>query len=86
LADVDAVVANRLRLLAEHVDELREYRVQASSLPVYVDTKMLRRAVERTLQVAVEICLDVGRHLASIEGFRYAEDIRTCSGCWPKKR
>ena len=74
MADVDAVVANQLRSLAEYVDELQEYRIEASSLQVYLGSKMLRRAVERTLQIAIEICLDIGRHLASIEGFRYPED------------
>lgn len=35
---------------------------------------MLRRSVERTLQVAVEICLDIGRRLIALEGFRFPDD------------
>lgn len=74
MADVDVTIASRLKLLDEYVEELRGYRSQASSLPVYEDTPILRRAVERSLQVAVEICLDLGRHLIALEGFRYPED------------
>ncbi len=70
----DAVVAGRLKLLAEYTDELCEYQTQALSFQVYRDNKMLRRAVERTLQIAIEMCLDIGRRLIALEGFRYPED------------
>ncbi|MCX7706791.1 MAG: DUF86 domain-containing protein [Anaerolineae bacterium] len=33
-----------------------------------------RRAVERSLQVAVEACLDIARQIIAIEGFRYPEN------------
>lgn len=71
---VDGIVAERLRLLAEYRDELNSYRTEAHNFAAYTDTPMLRRAVERTLQVAVEICLDIGRRLIAQEGFRYAVD------------
>jgi len=74
LGDADDVVTSRLRLLAEYVDELLDYRAQASSFRVYQDNKMLRRAVERALQVAVEACLDIGRRIIALEGFRYPEN------------
>lgn len=74
MEDEGDVIASRLRLLAEYVDELRRYREQATSFQVYLDDKMLRRAVERTLQVGAEACLDIGRHLIALEGFRYPED------------
>lgn len=74
MEDADAVVAERLRLLAEYRDELLHYRAQATSFQVYQNNKMLRRAVERSLQVSVEICLDVGRRIVALEGFRYPED------------
>jgi uncharacterized protein YutE (UPF0331/DUF86 family) len=72
--DADDVILGRLRLLAEYVDELRVYRERAASFQVYQDNKMLRRAVERALQVAIEACLDIGRRLIAVEGFRYPED------------
>ncbi len=74
MGDADDVVTSRLRLLAEYVDELLDYRAQASSFRVYQDNKMLRRAVERALQVAVEACLDIGRRIIALEGFRYPEN------------
>ncbi len=74
MGDVDAVVAERLKRLAEYVDELHEYRGKASSFQVYQEDTMLRRAVERTLQIAVESCLDIGRRLIALEGFRFPED------------
>jgi len=72
--DGDEIVNERLRLLAEYVDDLRGYKAQATSFKVYQDNKMLRRAVERSLQVAVEICLDIGRRLIALDGFRYPGD------------
>ncbi len=74
MGDADDVVTSRLRLLAEYVDELLDYRTQASSFRVYQDNKMLRRTVERALQVAVEACLDIGRRIIALEGFRYPEN------------
>lgn len=74
MEDVDDVVASRLRLLAEYVDELHGYQAQAIGFRAYQENKMLRRAVERSLQVAVEICLDIGRRLIALEGFRYPDN------------
>ena len=39
-----------------------------------MESVRLKRAVERSLQVAIEICLDVGRRLISVRGFRYPND------------
>ncbi len=74
MEDAGSAIPSRLRLLAEYADELREYRSQATSLAAYTGSKMLRRSVERCLQVAVEISLDIGRRLIALEGFRYPQD------------
>jgi len=37
---------------------------------------MLRFAVERSLQVSIEICLDMGRRIIAIEGLPYPETNR----------
>lgn len=74
MEDVDDIVASRLRLLAEYVNELHGYQIQTISFHAYQDNKMLRRAVERALQVAVEACLDIGRRIIAVEGFRYPEN------------
>lgn len=36
----------------------------------------LRKAVERTLQVAVEACPDIARRIDALEGYRYPADNR----------
>jgi uncharacterized protein YutE (UPF0331/DUF86 family) len=41
-----------------------------------VGDKIMRRFVERTLQLAVECCLDVGMHVISSEGFREPDNNR----------
>ncbi len=74
MPDVDEIVANRLKLLADYVDHLHDLRDRASSFEVYQADMILRRATERTLQIAVEACLDIGRRLINVEGFRYAQD------------
>ncbi|MBL7202109.1 MAG: DUF86 domain-containing protein [Anaerolineae bacterium] len=74
--NADDVIANRLKHLAECLDELRSFSVHARSFEAYRANRMLRRAVERTLQVAIETCLDIGSHLISAEGFRYPETNR----------
>ena len=73
MGDVDDIIASRLKLLAEYVDELQGYRERAPSFQVHLGNKMLGRAVERALQVAAEVCLDIGRRLIALEGFRYPE-------------
>ena len=74
MSDADDVIGERLKWLARYVDELRIYRKRATSFRVYQEDMALRRAVERTLQIAVEACLDIGRRLIALEGFRYPED------------
>lgn len=72
----DEAIAERLRALAEYVDELRAYRKRARSFRIYQSNKMLRRSVERALQIAIEACLDIGRRIIVLEGFRYPQDNR----------
>lgn len=68
------VILERLRLLRDYVSDLQAE--QGVSLQRYLDDKMLRRYVERTLQTAVQVCLDIGHHIISYEGFRYPADNR----------
>lgn len=71
---VDDVILERLILLRNEVDYLKTERDSLRSFQQYVESVRLKRAVERSLQVAIEICLDVGRRLISIRGFRYPND------------
>jgi uncharacterized protein YutE (UPF0331/DUF86 family) len=48
--------------------------LQGLDFDAYTENKLVRRAVERTLHLAIEACLDVGQHLIAQEGFRIPED------------
>jgi uncharacterized protein YutE (UPF0331/DUF86 family) len=43
---------------------------------VYQDSGRIKRAVERGLQVSVEICLDIGRRIISQNGYEYPDSNR----------
>lgn len=59
-------------LLDEYIKDLRE--LQNVNFDEYEENKLIRRAVERTLHLAVEACLDVGQHIIAREGFRTPQD------------
>jgi uncharacterized protein YutE (UPF0331/DUF86 family) len=66
------VLQERLKLLDEYTSDLRAF--QEISFQEYQENKIIRRAVERTLHLVVETCLDIGRHMIVLEGFRAPED------------
>lgn len=66
--DSAAIIDHLLRLLREYVTDLEPYR--AVELEALRTDKVLRRFVERTLQVAAECCLDLGNHIISARGLR----------------
>jgi uncharacterized protein YutE (UPF0331/DUF86 family) len=68
------VIETRLAMLSEHVNDLRA--VQNTTFEQYVDNRILRGYVERTLQVCVQVCLDVGGHLIAEMAFRPPADSR----------
>jgi uncharacterized protein YutE (UPF0331/DUF86 family) len=68
------IVTERLTLLRNESQYLKQERDKVHSFKEYSDDIRLRRAVERSLQVAVETCLDIGRRIIAQEGFRYPED------------
>ena len=57
----DEVILERLLLLREEVAYLKAERRRLGSFGEYQGDRRLRKAVERSLQVAVEACLDIGR-------------------------
>jgi uncharacterized protein YutE (UPF0331/DUF86 family) len=59
-------------LLDEYIKDLRE--LQKVNFDEYEENKLIRRAAERTLHLAVEACLDIGQHIIAREGFRTPED------------
>ncbi len=48
--------------------------MQATAWDEFRENKVLRRYIERTLQMAVECCLDIGSHIISSERLREPED------------
>ena len=53
---------------------LKNERDNVHSFREYTGNTRLRKAVERSLHIAVEACLDIGRRVAALEGFRYPDD------------
>jgi uncharacterized protein YutE (UPF0331/DUF86 family) len=70
------VVLARLTLLRDEMVFLKQERDTATGLQDYSSDARLRRAVERSLQVAIEACLDIGRRIISQESLRYPADNR----------
>lgn len=66
------VLISLLKLLEEYLQDLRQ--AQGVTWKEFAENKMLRRYVERTLQMAIECCLDLGSHIISDERFREPED------------
>ncbi|HID64665.1 MAG TPA: DUF86 domain-containing protein [Anaerolineae bacterium] len=74
MADVNEIILERLTFLRNEVEYLKRERDRVQSFKEYADSVRLRRAVERSLQISIEACLDIGRHIIAGEGFRYPED------------
>lgn len=74
MENADDVIVERLAYLRNELSYLKQERDRVRSFRQYVEDVRLKKAVERSLQVAVEACLDIGRRLIALEGFRYPED------------
>ena len=61
-------------MLAEYIGDLEA--ASAASMEEFLSDKRLRRYVERTFQLAIECCLDIGHHIISGMGLREPEDNR----------
>jgi len=78
------VLLERLRLLNEYINDLRT--LQRIELDTYQENKIVQRAVERTLHLAVEACLDINQHLIALKSFRTPEDNKIFSWYLAKRR
>ena len=67
----DTIVA-RLKLLNGYVSDLRS--LQDVDAQTYSENLLIRRTVERTLQLGVQASLDIGQHIIAQEGFRTPDD------------
>jgi len=70
----DEILVERVTLLRNEVTYLKKERDALAGFREYEDNARLKRAVERSLQVSIGICLDIGRRIISEKGFRYPED------------
>jgi uncharacterized protein YutE (UPF0331/DUF86 family) len=70
----DEIVLGRLTFLRNEVKYLKQERDAVPNFRHYEEHVRLRRAVERSLQVCVEACLDIGRRIIALESYRFPED------------
>ena len=68
MPEINGVLLARLKLLREYRKELNLFEV--TDLESYRTDLRTRRAVERTLQIAIETCIDIGQRLIAEAGFR----------------
>lgn len=68
MPEINGVLLERLKLLREYRKELNFLEVD--DLESYRNDLRTRRAIERTLQIAIEACLDIGQRLIAEAGFR----------------
>lgn len=75
---VDQAVIERILVqLEEYLRDLDEIKSKYKLID-YKDNKIIRRYTERTLQIAVEACLDLASHIISYTGFREPVDNKDC--------
>jgi uncharacterized protein YutE (UPF0331/DUF86 family) len=67
------VILRRLTLLEEYCNDLEEAK-RNISWERFSQNKVFKRYIERTLQMAIEACLDIGNHIISYEGYREPVD------------
>jgi len=76
LADaLNGVIIERVQRLLSDINELRDLQSEVT-FEVYRRDKFKRKFIERTLQTALEACLDIGNRLISMVGLRQPADNR----------
>lgn len=68
----EGVIRTYLRLLEEYMSDLRE--LQKVDFATYTASMVIRRATERTLQISIEVCLDIGKHIIAEDRYRFPVD------------
>ena len=63
------IITRRLSNLEEYYHDLSDIQEEVTSEQLFND-KIMRRYIERTLQMAIESCLDIAGHIISYSGFR----------------
>ena len=70
------IINARLRMLMDEIAYLKSERDKIRRFDEYRDNIRLKKAVERSLQVAIEICHDISQRLISERGFRLVDTYR----------
>ncbi|MCS7202653.1 MAG: DUF86 domain-containing protein [Dictyoglomus sp.] len=63
-----ALILRKISELEEHLKELDEFK--DITVEIYSKDWKIQRIIERTLQITIEICIDIANHIISEEGFR----------------
>ncbi len=71
------ILVNIITNLEEYLSDLEEIK-ENKNLTDYQKDKVIRRYTERTLQMAIEACLDIAHHLISYQGLREPVDNKDC--------
>jgi uncharacterized protein YutE (UPF0331/DUF86 family) len=72
---LNGVIIERVQRLQSDIYELRDLQNEVT-FEVYRQDKFKRKFIERTLQTALEACLDIGNRLISVAGLRQPADNR----------
>lgn len=72
-----AVIEKLLVQVEEYLRDLDEIKSNYT-VSDYKENKIIRRYTERTLQVAIEACLDLASHIISYKGLREPLDSKDC--------
>ncbi len=65
-------IRERLKLLDQYARDLRE--AQPQNFDAFEQDKMLRRYSERMLHMAIDICIQIGIDILTVEGLRNPEN------------
>ena len=65
------LILRKLSMLEQHLQEIEEYA--GISIAEYSENWKTQRIVERTLQMMIEICLDIASHIISDKKYRVPE-------------
>ena len=69
----NGIINERLHLLADELAYLKSERDAVNNFYVYQENVRLKKAIERSLQVAIEICFDISQRIISENGLRFAK-------------
>jgi len=70
-----SVITRRLAYLDEYCRDLEEAKTKVS-WEQFLNDKVVRRYIERTLHMAIEACIDIANHIISYHGYREPESNR----------